>query len=216
MIHCRLKEDFMTETVLECQGLPCPQPVLKCRKAVEQDAPTRLTVIVDNEPARDNVSRFLGNKGYETSSTHHDGEYTVIAERDESGCQECRVMTDEQIRSAAEPAQGRLLVFIGSEVMGGGDDELGSKLIYNFLATLKEMGDELWRIVMLNGGVKLAVEGSPCVELLRELEEGGVSLLVCGTCLEHFGLTPKKQVGETTNMLDIVTSFQLATKVIRV
>ena len=108
------------------------------------------------------------------------------------------------------------LVFIASDVMGSGDDILGSKLMMNFLLTLKEMGDDLWRIVMLNGGVKLAVVGSPCLESLQQLEKSGVSILVCGTCLEHFGLSGANGVGEVTNMLDIITSFQLATKTIRV
>ncbi|MBT4363182.1 MAG: sulfurtransferase-like selenium metabolism protein YedF, partial [Desulfobacteraceae bacterium] len=34
-----------------------------------------------------------------------------------------------------------------------------------------------------------------------------------GACLTHFNLMAKKSVGETTNMLDIVTSMQLADKV---
>ena len=37
---------------------------------------------------------------------------------------------------------------------------------------------------------------------------------MCGTCLNHFKLLEAKQVGETTNMLDIVTAMQLADKVI--
>jgi hypothetical protein len=39
---------------------------------------------------------------------------------------------------------------------------------------------------------------------------------VCGTCLNHFNLIERKQVGETTNMLDIVTAMQLADKVINI
>jgi sulfur relay (sulfurtransferase) complex TusBCD TusD component (DsrE family) len=62
----------------------------------------------------------------------------------------------------------------------------------------------------------LAVAGSPCLEKLQALAASGVSILVCGTCLDHFGLLEQKRVGETTNMLDVVTSMQLADKVIRV
>ena len=49
---------------------------------------------------------------------------------------------------------------------------------------------------------------------IQQLEAEGVSVLVCGTCLTHFSLLDQKRVGETTNMLDIVTSLQLADKVI--
>ena len=100
--------------------------------------------------------------------------------------------------------------------MGKGDDLLGSKLLFNFVGTLKELGPELWRLIFLNAGVKLAVEGSESLPALRDLEGEGVVILVCGTCLNHFGLLEKKQVGETTNMLDVVTALQLADKVISV
>ena len=52
-------------------------------------------------------------------------------------------------------------------------------------------------------------------KIAKKLEAAGVSILVCGTCLEYYGLLDSRQVGETTNMLDIVTSLDLADKVIR-
>ena len=51
---------------------------------------------------------------------------------------------------------------------------------------------------------------------LKALDGSGVMILVCGTCLDYFHLLDKKQVGETTNMLDIVTAMQLADKVINI
>ena len=197
----------MSEIRLECQGLPCPQPVLKCKNAVEQESPDRLVAVVDNDAAKENVSRFMTMQGYECSVEADGPEFIVTAVKKEGATP----------KEAAAPAdRQKNLVFLGADVVGSGDDVLGSKLMLNFLLTLKEMGDDLWRIVMLNGGVKLSVEGSPCLEPLKELEASGVSVLVCGTCLEHFGLSGKNGVGQVTNMLDIVTSFQLAGKVIRV
>jgi len=86
----------------------------------------------------------------------------------------------------------------------------------SFLSTLKEMGDDLWRVVFLNNGVKLTVGGSEVLDVLKDIEARGVQLMVCGTCLSHFGLLERKQVGETTNMLDIVTSMQLADSIINI
>jgi len=100
------------------------------------------------------------------------------------------------------------------ERIGHGDDGLGGLLLLNFLKTLKEMRPDLWRLVLVNGAVKLTAEGSEGLPHLQELADSGVSILVCGTCLNHFQLLEKKQVGETTNMLDIVTSLQLADSVI--
>ena len=203
------------ELVLECQGLPCPQPVLKCKKAIDDGGPSKLVVIVDNNAAKENVSRFLGTAGYATEVVEKGSEFVITAMKSEGAaeCAVCEVMSEGEI---ADLGHHKNLVFIPSEVIGTGDDELGGKLMLNFLLTLKEMGSDLWRIVILNGGVKLTVSGHPCMEPLKELEQSGVSILVCGTCLEFFGLSGANAVGEVTNMLDVVTSFQLATKTIRV
>jgi intracellular sulfur oxidation DsrE/DsrF family protein len=69
-------------------------------------------------------------------------------------------------------------------------------------------------LVLLNAGVKLAVAGSDVLGSIQALAQDGVMVLVCGTCLNHFQVLEQKQVGETTNMLDIVTHMQLADKVI--
>jgi hypothetical protein len=70
--------------------------------------------------------------------------------------------------------------------------------------------------VFVNNGVKMTVEGSGVLPVLKDLEGDGVYILVCGTCLNHFNLLEKKKVGETTNMLDIVTAMQLADSVINI
>ncbi len=203
----------MPGTQIECQGLPCPQPVLKCKELIENEHPLEISIIVDNDAAKENVSRFLTTQKYEASVETHGDEFIITGIKSDEDCAECEVMDNETI---AAVSQQKHLIFIASDVIGSGDDELGGKLMYNFLLTLKEMGDDLWRIVMVNGGVKLAVPQSPCLEVLQELEQAGVSILVCGTCLEHFNLSKERGVGQVTNMLDIITSFQLASKTIRV
>ena len=105
-------------------------------------------------------------------------------------------------------------MLITTPVLGRGDDALGQRLMETFLSTLPELRN-LWRIVLLNGGVRLSATQGPALDALKILEERGVSILVCGTCLAHYGLSEAKEVGETSNMLDIVTSLDLAEKVIR-
>ena len=72
----------------------------------------------------------------------------------------------------------------------------------------------MWHLVFVNHGVTLATVDSEVLNELHELEESGVKILVCGTCLTHLNLMEKKAIGQTTNMLDIVTAMQLADKVI--
>lgn len=206
----------MQQSHIECQGLPCPQPVLKAKDVIESQKPDEISIVVDNEAAKINVSRFLGTQHYEATVTEQGEHFIVKGVRNDAAdndCEECKIMNENEI--AAVGSQ-KILIFIPTDTMGSGDDELGTKLMYNFLLTLKEMGSDLWRVVLVNGGVKLAVPSSPSMKVLKELEDEGVSVLVCGTCLEFFNLTADCGVGEVTNMLDIVTSFQLASKTIRV
>jgi len=205
----------MSTRILECQGLPCPQPVLRCKDCIESDPGTEMVILVDNDAACENVTRFLGVKKYEVVSTEKDGDIWKLTARPSSAF----TLDDDASAETNEFSQPRdkgtkTLVFIASPVIGEGDDVLGGKLMQNFVSVLPELGSDLWRIILLNGGVKLAITGSPVLDKLQTLEKNGVSILVCGTCLEFFTILDQKQVGETTNMLDVVTSMQLADKVL--
>ena len=201
----------MDEIMIDCRGMACPQPVIKTREALEQK-PASVTVLVDNAPASENVRRLLEKSGYGSVKVEQ-REAALWAVNASASCAACAEA--EAVIEAAGERTSRTLVFLSTETLGHGSDELGAKLMANFLLPLPEMGANLWRVVMVNGGVKLASQPGRALDALKKLEEKGVSLLVCGTCLEYFGLLEQKQVGETTNMLDIVTSLDLADKVIR-
>jgi hypothetical protein len=49
-----------------------------------------------------------------------------------------------------------------------------------------------------------AVAGSPVLAQLAALEERGVRLLICSTCLNDFGLTDKVKAGTVGGMGDIL------------
>lgn len=192
---------------LDCRKLQCPEPVIRCRALIKAEHPTEFDVLVDNQAALENVARFLKSNGYAVESkVLGDSEWRIDA-----------IATGEDIAAGQESGGNAesTLVLITSETMGRGDEELGAKLMTNFLGSLPELGKSLWRIVLLNGGVKLAAKEGPALDNLRKLANEGVGILVCGTCLMHYGLLEQKQIGETTNMMDIVTSLALAQKVIR-
>jgi selenium metabolism protein YedF len=203
----------MAEITVECQGLSCPQPVLRCKQVIEAHRPERIVVLVDNQASLENVKRFLGTQGYGLEGVEEaDGQWSITAALSGAGERGPDIGKGSG-RAVPRGGKGKALVFLSSDRIGQGDDELGGKLMKNFLATLPEM-DDLWRVICVNSAVRLAVEGSPLLDSLRALEGSGVSILVCGTCLEHLGLLERKGVGQTTNMLDVVTSLQHADKVI--
>ncbi|MBI5844785.1 MAG: sulfurtransferase-like selenium metabolism protein YedF [Deltaproteobacteria bacterium] len=194
--------------LIDCKGLACPGPVLAAKRAIDEEKPETLTILVDNAAARENVARFLKSQGYSAESVETDGIFQVTGKKD--GCEVCTVFVPEPAH------ESKIMILASSDRIGRGDDELGQKLMISYIKTLKEMGPTLWRLVFVNAGVKLTVGGSPVLKDLQALAGTGLTILVCGTCLNHFNLLDQKQVGETTNMLDIVTSMELADKVISV
>jgi len=203
---------------LDCRKMDCPAPVLETKKCLENEALSHIRVLVDNDAAVENVSRFLTYAGFEVG-VESDGVMSVVeGTRDQAETVKRVSGPTGQSASGTEPAnengQTKIMVMAASNKLGSGDDELGAKLMINFIKTLKEMGPDLWRLVFVNHGVTLATVDSAVLDELRELEESGVTILVCGTCLTHLNLMEKKAIGQTTNMLDIVTAMQLADKVI--
>jgi selenium metabolism protein YedF len=195
---------------IDARGQACPAPVLMTKTAIEEKDPSIIKVTVDNEAAKQNVSRFLQSRQFEISEVLEGNDFSVIGKKEDV------VASEKSVVEKVETDIKKIMVMVATDRVGYGDDELGSKLMISFIKTLKEMGPELWRLVFVNNGVKLTIEGSEVLPVLKEYEKEGLQILVCGTCLDHFDLLDQKQVGETTNMLDIVTAMQLADKVINI
>lgn len=219
------------ERFLDCRGLACPAPVLKTKEAIEEPGIIKITVRVDNPAARDNVSRFLSRSGYRVSSVQEGNDFLITGEKEKTSVSSIQEPLPSELTCAIPATSPELpvktLIIIATDRLGRDVDlnnpsptsntpSLGEALMKNFIATLKEMGSHLWRLVFLNSGVRLTIDDSPVLNDLIELEKSGISILVCGTCLNFYGLLDKKKVGETTNMLDIVTSMDVATKVITI
>ena len=106
------------------------------------------------------------------------------------------------------------LIVLTRDGMGDGDHELRTKLLTTYLTLLAENAVLPGAICFYTDGVKLVCEGSPHLDLLRKLEEQGVHLIVCTTCLKHFDLLDKVQVGIVGGMTDIISAQGKAAKVI--
>jgi selenium metabolism protein YedF len=195
---------------IDARGLACPAPVLHTKAALQEEKPGSISVIVDNAASQQNVQRFLESQGFAASLEQTGADYRVI------GTLGAEPVDHSPEPAAPEAGSSKIMVMCATDRMGFGDDELGLKLMLSFLRTLKEMGPDLWRLVFVNNGVKLTIDGSEVLDDLKGYDNNGIKILVCGTCLTHFNLLERKQAGETTNMLDIVTGMQLADKVISI
>ena len=193
--------------VVDARGLPCPQPVILTRNAMQES--DVVTTIVDNATARQNVTRMAEKAGA-----------TVQVEQTDDGIvlhiSSGPTPQEQDVACETAPASGRLVLIIPSEFMGRGDDELGHILVRSFFHTLGEVAPLPDTIIFVNSGAKLAVEGSPVAEDLEALSERGIEILACGTCLDYYGLKNRlAAVGEISNMYTIAEALLSAGKVVR-
>jgi selenium metabolism protein YedF len=87
--------------------------------------------------------------------------------------------------------------------LGQGSEELGRLLMRGFLYALTERETVPERVILMNSGVRLAASGSESLVNLKKLGERGVEILVCGTCVEYFGLKADLALGRISNMYEI-------------
>ncbi len=194
---------MMAKTV-DARGLPCPQPVIETRKAMAVSA--EVVTLVDNETAERNVARMAKKAGA-----------TVVVEEQEEGGVRLHITspapTEEDVEEPTAQAGEPLVLLVSSEFMGRGEhDELGHILMRGFFHALGEVHPVPDTIIFLNSGVKLVVEGSPLVEDLQALVQGGVQILACGTCLSYYELQDALAVGEISNMYTIAETMLHAGK----
>jgi selenium metabolism protein YedF len=189
---------------IDLRGKQCPVPVIETKQFLENNDVREIEIILDNQAACENVTRFLGTRNF-----------TVAAEKIESNDTfQLRAVRLNAEGEAVAKAEKKVLVFMNSETLGRGDDELGRVLTRSFLYTLKVLEVVPWRIIFMNGGVKHVAEGSESLVVLKEIGDLGVEILACGTCLDYFHIKDMVRVGRISNMYEIASSFLEATQVI--
>ena len=202
------------EKIIDCKGMACPLPVVNAKKAAEAlHTGDVLTVLVDNEIAVQNLTRFAEHKGFGVcAEKRSEGEYAVIMTV--SGAEAAKE-TEEETACVADLRSKGLLVVLSGNVMGTGDPKLGTSLMKAFVFALTKQDRLPDTILCYNTGAYLTCEGADTLEDLKLLESEGVTVLTCGTCLDFYGLKEKLAVGGVTNMYDIVERMENAARIIK-
>lgn len=193
--------------IVDAKGKPCPTPVILAKGAMAQGH-TAFTVLVDNPTAVENLKRLGDNQGFEVAVREEGGTYALDFTKGE-GCSACK-----EAVNAPLPTGGDWAVFVGRDIIGDGDRELGTNLMRMFFYTLAQGEDKPGAVLFMNAGVKLPTLDEQVVDHLKALSDSGTEILVCGTCLNFYGITDQLKVGTVSNMYDIVTRMQKAGKVI--
>lgn len=192
----------MKKTV-DARGLSCPEPVIMTKQALENQDVDEVLAIVDNRAALENIARMVKTLNYESMIEEQEGSYFIN-------------ITKDELQTEKENLRGSTVILVKSNVLGQGDDKLGSILMKGFMYTLTQMEGEVKALLFLNSGVLLTTSGSELVDYIKQLERNGVEIRSCGTCLEYYGLTDKLEVGAVGNMYSIVEDMMHAAKVITI
>lgn len=191
---------------VDARGMQCPKPVIETKKAMEKVNEGTVTTIVDNDIARENVTKLARSLSYDVNVEEINGEYRVNI---------FKGILENDFMPKSRPSTRDLVVLIGKDSMGEGSEELGKVLIKGYFYTLTESKPFPKAILFVNSGVRLTTEGSEVVDHIRTLESQGVEILSCGTCLDYFNLKDKLIVGGVSNMYTIVEKMNEARNTIK-
>lgn len=209
---------------VNAMGDICPIPVVKTKKALgELNGPGEIEVLVDNETAVKNVTKMAKSSGASAESEQlGEKQYRVLITVGEGAAEQLKSAHNADAKTQAQPEAAAgcrtcvgTVVAIGSDRMGEGSEELGHILMKSFIFALTQLDDLPDKILFYNGGAKITIEGSESLEDLKTLEEQGVEIMTCGTCLDYYGIKDKLAIGSVTNMYSIVETLQSAMNVIR-
>uniref|UniRef100_A0A832LVS8 Sulfurtransferase-like selenium metabolism protein YedF n=1 Tax=Caldimicrobium thiodismutans TaxID=1653476 RepID=A0A832LVS8_9BACT len=176
---------------VDTRGLPCPQPVIKTKEALEEINPgEKIKVITDSEVSLENIKKFLQAQGHKLLSIEQSGsEYHLLIEKGSSA-----MLEEYAIVCPTSEKKGNLLIIIASDHMGE-DKELGRILLKGFFETMLTHNFLPDRIFFMNTGVKLTTTDEEFVNILKEFEKRGVEIFSCGTCLKYYQLEENLKVG---------------------
>lgn len=193
----------MNTITVDARGLACPQPVVLAKNAQQANNTSEIIVLVDNDTARQNVLQMAAGKGLTAVATAAGDDWSIkITPQNDNGVIKNETDSD------------KTTVLLTSETIGAGSEELGKILMRGFLYALLQQDKKIEAIILMNGGIKLAVEGSDSIDELKGLEGKGTKLLICGTCLDYYHKKDEMLVGTVSNMYTITETLLETTRII--
>lgn len=195
-------------------GDACPIPVVKTKNAIKELGAEGGVVetLVDNEIAVQNLTKMANQKGYQVNSEKlEENRFRVVMTIGEGN----EELGEDEETCIPDSRKKNTVVVISSSTMGEGDDELGAVLMKGFIYAIAQQDELPSTVLFYNGGARLTCEEAPTLEDLKALEAQGVEIMTCGTCLNHYGLSDKLQVGTVTNMYVIAEKMTGASLIIK-
>jgi len=200
----------MKKKEIDTRGLACPQPVVLTKKALDETAEgEELLVLADTENARDNIVRFVQSQGCEANVAEDQG-YFLIGITKKSGLKP----TAEPYVAVCNSSEKDIAYLFDSDYVGSNRD-LGKVLLNGFMNAALSLPHKNCTVILISNAVKLAIKGSYALEVLEKLQRQGVTILICGTCLDFFKIRDAVAIGTVSNALEIMQCLTGASSVIK-
>lgn len=200
--------------IIDVKGKKCPMPLIETKKALKEIGTSQaLKIITDSENAVKNVTHYLEDNSMPVSTVKVGNAWEISVNKGE---QDIENTVPEAYCATSEEKDNSYVVVYAKDRIGEGSDELGNALVGAMLNTIKEMDTLPQKIIFMNSGINLVVNGSFVIPQLKELEQKGVEMISCGTCLDYFDKMEEVAVGRVSNMMEIMEAMLNAGKVINI
>lgn len=199
----------MKKKEIDTRGLACPEPVVLTKKALDETGAGDILVLADTENARDNIVRFAQSQGCEVHVAEDQGYYRI------------GITTQADAKPVAEPyvdtcpSSGREIVYLFDSDHVGSNRELGKVLLNGFMNAALALPHKNCTVILISNAVKLAVRGSYALDVLNNLQQQGVGILICGTCLDFFKIRDEVAIGTVSNAMEIMQRMTGAASTIK-
>ena len=185
---------------IDCRNLACPTPVLETKKALESlKIGEKLSILLNSQASKENVLRFLSSQGLKPEFSELEGEFEIVVLKENNELSKEKDFACNSDKNA--PC--KKILFLKADSVGNG--ELGKKLIVGFLDTLKSADNAPNTIICVNEAVLINTNAEHAAhKAMKELENKGIEVISCGSCLEFYGKTKDLKLGRIGNALEIL------------
>ena len=193
---------------LDCRNLNCPEPLLRTKKALgELKIAESLEILVNDVAPRENIKRFLSKNGFEAQISQAGADTLIKTVKTDE-------LKDESIDDiycdVTVPKRGKV-IFLNEEQCGSGP--IGKSLLAKFLGAALSLDEKPVKVICVNNAVHITTNrGHECFEAIKKLNEAGVEILSCGSCLEGYKLVDKLAIGEISNayeIMDVLSKYEV-------
>jgi len=189
---------------IDARDFGCSLPITMAQAALSKVTVGVIEVLVGGEDVVQNLLEFADSKSMKTEVEKIENHWKVK-------------ITKGAIREAlpeekTEPEGKGLFLIVGTDAMGK-DEALGKILMRSFFTAMKATENLPHTIFFLNAGVKLTTLEADIYPVLKELQDNGVAIYSCGTCLKYYGLESELKAGASGSMVQTIEAMTQFRKV---